>query len=87
MSDRVDVAVIGAGVVGLATARELLCRRPEMRVTVFEKESRVAAHQSGHNSGVVHAGLYYEPGSLKATMCRASTRYCFLSASFPRKSL
>ncbi|MBE3002209.1 L-2-hydroxyglutarate oxidase [Nocardiopsis sp. HNM0947] len=64
------IGVIGAGIVGLALARELALRTPGTRVTVLEKEDRVAAHQSGRNSGVVHAGLYYEPGSLKATLCR-----------------
>ena len=64
------VGVIGAGIVGLALARHIVLHRPGTRVTVLEKENRVAAHQSGHNSGVVHAGLYYRPGSLKATLCR-----------------
>lgn len=63
------VAVVGAGIVGLAVARELT-RRLGVPVTVLEKEDRVAAHQTGRNSGVVHAGLYYRPGSLKATLCR-----------------
>ena len=62
-------AVIGGGIVGLAVARELTIRHPDMQVTVFDKEDHVAAHQSGHNSGVVHAGLYYAPGSLKARLC------------------
>lgn len=62
--------VIGAGIIGLATARHLLHRFPNASVTVFDKAPRVAAHQTGHNSGVVHAGLYYEPGSLKAQLCR-----------------
>ena len=62
--------VIGAGIIGLATARELLHRFPDASVTVFDKAPRVATHQTGHNSGVVHAGLYYEPGSLKARLCR-----------------
>lgn len=62
-------AVIGGGIVGLAVARELANRYPGIGVTVFEKEDRVAAHQSGHNSGVVHAGIYYTPGSLKARLC------------------
>ena len=65
-----SVAVLGAGVIGLAVARELTRRYPDMAVTVVEKERRVAAHQSGHNSGVVHAGVYYPPGSLKASLCR-----------------
>lgn len=68
--DRADVAVIGAGIVGLATALRLLERRPDLHVVVVEKEATVAAHQTGHNSGVLHAGLYYEPGSLKARLCR-----------------
>ncbi len=62
-------AVIGGGIVGLAVARELTLRYPGLPVTVFDKEDHVAAHQSGHNSGVVHAGLYYAPGSLKARLC------------------
>ena len=65
-----DVVIIGAGLVGLATAMALLRERPSLRLTVLEKESTVAAHQSGHNSGVIHAGLYYQPGSLKARLCR-----------------
>ncbi|ABM11054.1 MULTISPECIES: L-2-hydroxyglutarate oxidase [Mycolicibacterium] len=64
------VAVVGGGIVGLAVARELLHSIDGARVTVFEKESGVARHQTGHNSGVVHAGLYYAPGSLKARLCR-----------------
>ncbi|MGC2168248.1 MAG: L-2-hydroxyglutarate oxidase [Acidimicrobiales bacterium] len=61
--------MIGGGIVGLAIARELIRRRPGLAVTVFEKEARVATQQSGHNSGVVHAGMYYKPGSLKAVLC------------------
>ncbi|MGV0794904.1 L-2-hydroxyglutarate oxidase [Mycolicibacterium sp. XJ1819] len=68
MSDR--VAVVGGGIVGAAVARELLRRRPDADVTLFEKEDRLAAHQTGRNSGVVHAGLYYQPGSAKALLCR-----------------
>ncbi|MEU4315019.1 L-2-hydroxyglutarate oxidase [Nocardia sp. NPDC024068] len=68
MADRV-VAIVGAGIVGLAIARELAHRRPGDRIVVLEKEDRVAAHQTGHNSGVVHAGIYYQPGSLKASLC------------------
>ncbi len=64
-----DVVVVGAGIVGLAVAREVLQRRPGARIIVVEKESGVAAHQTGHNSGVIHGGIYYEPGSLKARLC------------------
>jgi L-2-hydroxyglutarate oxidase LhgO len=78
--EHVDVAVIGAGIVGLATALRLLEARPDIRVAVVEREDRVAAHQTGHNSGVVHAGLYYPPGSAKARLCREGKalleRYC-----------
>lgn len=63
-------AVIGGGINGLAVARQLILDHPDILVTVFEKESAVAQHQSSHNSGVVHAGLYYEPGGLKASLCR-----------------
>jgi L-2-hydroxyglutarate oxidase LhgO len=64
------IAVIGGGILGVAVARELLERSPDADVTLFEKEDRLAAHQTGRNSGVVHAGLYYEPGSSKAVLCR-----------------
>lgn len=64
-----DFCVIGGGIVGLATARALLKRAPQRRVLVLEKEKRVAAHQTGHNSGVIHQGIYYKPGSLKAKLC------------------
>ncbi len=63
-----DITIVGAGIVGLATAMELVKRRPDLKVVVLEKEGRVAAHQTGNNSGVIHAGLYYKPGSLKAKM-------------------
>lgn len=63
------IGVVGGGIVGLAVARELTRRRPGVRVVVLEKEDRVGAHQTGHNSGVVHAGIYYRPGSLKAELC------------------
>jgi L-2-hydroxyglutarate oxidase LhgO len=64
------VGVVGAGILGLAIARRLLDVLPDATVTVLEKEAVVGAHQTSHNSGVVHAGLYYAPGSLKATLCR-----------------
>ncbi|MCF4007584.1 L-2-hydroxyglutarate oxidase [Corynebacterium uropygiale] len=63
-------AVIGAGIIGVATAREVQRQLPGAEVTIIDKEGGPAAHQTGHNSGVVHAGLYYQPGSLKATLCR-----------------
>ncbi|SDS20784.1 L-2-hydroxyglutarate oxidase [Actinoplanes derwentensis] len=63
------VGIIGAGIVGLAIGREITRRRPGTRVVVVEKESGPAMHQTGHNSGVVHAGIYYPPGSLKAELC------------------
>ena len=64
-----DIAIVGGGIVGLATARELLTRYPKLRLAVVEKEDILAAHQTGHNSGVVHSGIYYKPGSLKAQLC------------------
>uniref|UniRef100_A0A646QC81 L-2-hydroxyglutarate dehydrogenase, mitochondrial n=1 Tax=Hemiscolopendra marginata TaxID=943146 RepID=A0A646QC81_9MYRI len=64
-----DVVIVGGGIVGLATARELILRHPKVKFAVVEKENRVAAHQSGHNSGVIHCGIYYTPGSLKAKLC------------------
>ncbi|KAI9336041.1 FAD dependent oxidoreductase [Pilaira anomala] len=67
--DHFDVAIVGGGIVGLATAREILKRYPNLRLTVLEKESDVAGQQTGHNSGVIHAGLYYEPGSEMARTC------------------
>jgi 2-hydroxyglutarate dehydrogenase len=69
-----DVAIVGAGILGLAVAREMLVRHPGLSVRVLEREDRVGAHQTGHNSGVVHAGIYYEPGSLKARLCVEGAR-------------
>ena len=69
--DTFDVVIIGAGLVGLATAMALLDGHPGLRLAVAEKEATVGTHQSGHNSGVIHAGLYYQPGSLKAQFCTA----------------
>jgi L-2-hydroxyglutarate oxidase len=66
--------VIGGGIVGLATAYRLTKERPGAEVTVVEKERTVGAHQTGHNSGVIHAGVYYQPGSLKARLCAAGSR-------------
>lgn len=66
---RCDLAIVGAGIVGLAVARELARRNPHTSVCVFERERALAMHQTGHNSGVIHAGIYYAPGSLKARLC------------------
>ncbi len=70
MTERFDVVVIGGGIVGLATAHALLRLVPSVRLAVLEKERDLATHQTGHNSGVLHSGLYYRPGSLKARLCR-----------------
>jgi len=72
--DRCDIAVVGAGILGLAVARELLRRDPGRSVAVLEREDAVGAHQTGHNSGVIHAGIYYLPGSLKARLCVQGAR-------------
>jgi L-2-hydroxyglutarate oxidase len=75
-----DYAVIGGGIVGLSTAWQLRQRQPGKRIVVLEKETTLAVHQTAHNSGVIHAGIYYEPGSLKASLCRqgvqATIRFC-----------
>jgi L-2-hydroxyglutarate oxidase LhgO len=75
-----DVVVIGAGIIGLAVSRELLSRFPRLRLAVLDKEALVGQHQSGHNSGVLHSGIYYAPGSLKARLCVQGQRevyaYC-----------
>ena len=75
-----DVAIIGAGIVGLAVGLELVRQNPGLKIVILEKESEVAAHQTGHNSGVIHSGLYYKPGSLKARLCvegaAAVLRFC-----------
>jgi (S)-2-hydroxyglutarate dehydrogenase len=75
-----DIAVVGAGILGLATARELKLRRPDAAIVVLEREREIARHQTGHNSGVIHAGIYYAPGSLKARLCVEGARdlyaYC-----------
>ena len=72
MPDRsADLLIIGGGIVGLATALEAVTRFPELRLVLLEKETQVAAHQTGHNSGVIHSGLYYRTGSLKAKNCVA----------------
>ncbi len=77
-----DVVIIGGGIVGLATASALLCRFPELQPLLLEKETYLAAHQTGRNSGVIHSGIYYRPGSLKAKLCvtgaRLLTDFCDL---------
>jgi L-2-hydroxyglutarate oxidase LhgO len=77
---RFDITIVGAGIVGLATARALLQRYPALRLAVLEKEPAIAQHQTGRNSGVIHSGLYYAPGSLKARLCvegkNALIRFC-----------
>ena len=70
MTERYDLAIVGGGIVGLATARAIQARRPDWSLAVLEKERTVGVHQTGHNSGVVHSGVYYRPGSLKARLCR-----------------
>jgi (S)-2-hydroxyglutarate dehydrogenase len=64
-----DLAIVGGGIIGLAVARELMNRNPRASVCVLEREGELARHQTGHNSGVIHAGIYYPPGSLKARLC------------------
>src|ERR1700733_4957938 len=64
-----NVIIVGGGIVGLAVALEITRRFPQFRLLLLEKEERVGRHQSGHNSGVIHSGVYYKPGSLKAKLC------------------
>ncbi|XP_002741111.1 L-2-hydroxyglutarate dehydrogenase, mitochondrial-like [Saccoglossus kowalevskii] len=72
-----DVCIIGGGIVGMATARELILRHPMLKFITLEKENILAPHQSGHNSGVIHAGIYYQPGSLKAKLCVEGLEMCY----------
>src|ERR671937_2731515 len=72
-----DFVVIGAGILGLAVARELLARHPDASLCVVEREVRLAAHQTSHSSGVIHAGIYYAPGSLKARLCVEGARLLY----------
>src|SRR5512143_1891148 len=80
MSQSCDVAIIGGGIVGAATAMALTSRSARPRVVVLEAEAELARHQTGNNSGVIHSGLYYKPGSLKARNCvegrEAMYRFC-----------
>ena len=79
-SGECDLVVVGGGILGLAVARELLERHPGLRLALLEREEQLGLHQTGRNSGVVHAGIYYQPGSLKARLCVAGARalyeYC-----------
>lgn len=75
--EKYDVVVVGGGIVGAASAREILIRHPTWKVAVVEKENRLAVHQTGHNSGVVHAGIYYKPGTLKAKLCVEGMQLCY----------
>src|SRR5712692_6441285 len=74
MADKFDLTIIGGGIVGLASALEVVQRYPQLKLLVLEKEDRLAAHQTGHNSGVIHSGIYYKPGSLKAQTCVSGAR-------------
>src|SRR5215510_10445367 len=74
MGDRYDVAIVGGGILALATASALSERAPRARLVILEKESRLAQHQTGHNSGVIHSGIYYKPGSHKARLCVEGVR-------------
>src|SRR3989454_9537132 len=69
MENSYDIAVIGGGILGLATARALNERAPRARLVILEKEAKLATHQTGNNSGVIHSGIYYKPGSYKAKLC------------------
>jgi L-2-hydroxyglutarate oxidase len=72
-----DIAIIGGGIVGLSTALALQKRMPSSSITVLEKEPDVAVHQTGHNSGVIHSGIYYKPGSRKAKLCVEGARMMY----------
>jgi (S)-2-hydroxyglutarate dehydrogenase len=75
--DRCDLLVVGGGILGLAVARELLSRHPDASLCVLEREETLGAHQTSHSSGVIHAGIYYEPGSLKARLCVEGARLLY----------
>ena len=80
MSEKFDLTIVGGGIIGLATALEVVQRYPQLKLLILEKEDGLATHQTGHNSGVIHSGIYYKPGSLKAQTCvsgaTALTAFC-----------
>ena len=80
MSRMYDFVIVGGGIIGMSTAMQLIGVYPDARIALLEKESGPACHQTGHNSGVIHAGVYYTPGSLKAKFClegnRATKAFC-----------
>lgn len=67
---KVDIVIVGAGIIGLSTAYQLSKKHPDKDIAVVDKEAEVAKHQTGHNSGVIHSGIYYKPGSYKARFAR-----------------
>ena len=75
-----DFVIVGGGIIGMSTAMQLMSAYPDARIAVLEKETGPAQHQTGHNSGVIHAGVYYTPGSLKARFClagnQATRKFC-----------
>jgi L-2-hydroxyglutarate oxidase LhgO len=76
-SDHFDIAIVGAGIVGLSVARELHRQHPDISMVILERENDVAQHQSSHNSGVIHSGIYYAPGSLKARLCTEGAKLMY----------
>src|SRR5215472_6707374 len=74
---RFDIVVVGGGIVGIAAAREFLTRQPGISLAVLDKEPAIGVHQTGHNSGVIHSGIYYAPGSLKARLCTTGARMMY----------
>ena len=79
--DECDLAVVGAGILGLAAAREIKQRHPRLSIAVLEREDEPGRHQTGHNSGVVHAGIYYAPGRLRRVCASRAPASCMSSAT------
>lgn len=77
MSDQFDLTIIGGGIIGLASALTIVQKHPSLKIAVLEKEAQLAVHQTGHNSGVIHSGIYYKPGSLKARTCVTGAKALF----------